>query len=181
MTCIVGLVHNSRVYIGGDSGGLGKNSYDIRKMPKVFTKGQFVYGYAGSFRMGNILQYEFKEPKIKGDIFKYMVHDYINGLRKCFEKHGFEIDSEREADGGEAISPCFFVGMKGKLFSVHEDLQIAELTRSYDAIGCGGDFALGAMYMAQEMDKTPEEKITIALKAATQFSSIYEPFHIVSV
>ena len=52
MTAIAGLVHDGKVYIGGDSAGVAGMDLHLRSDPKVFTVGEFVIGYTTSFRMG---------------------------------------------------------------------------------------------------------------------------------
>ena len=42
MTCIVGLVHEGVVYIGGDSAGVGGMSLTVRADEKVFRNGEFL-------------------------------------------------------------------------------------------------------------------------------------------
>lgn len=179
MTCIVGLVHDNRVYIGGDSAGIDDDHmYDIRATPKVFKRGEFVYGCTNSFRMADILRHSFKEPPIKGDILKYMATTYVDKLFKCFDKAHYKLTEEGEdANNG----PVYLVGVRGRLFCIFGDWQVTELKRKFDAIGCGGPFALGALHVLEQTDKTPEEKVTEALKASSQFSTIYEPFHILSL
>lgn len=180
MTCIVGLVQDSRVYIGGDSAGIDdNNTYDIRATPKVFVRGEFIYGCTNSFRMADILRHFFKEPPIKGNILKYMATSYIDKLFKTFDKAHYKLtENGEDADNS---GPAYLVGVRGRLFCIYGDWQVAELNRKYDAIGCGGSHALGAMYVLIDTEKTPEEKIAGALKASAQFSTIYEPFNILSV
>ena len=45
MTCIVGIAHNGKVTIGGDSAGTNNWSQQtIRRDPKVFPLGEFIFG-----------------------------------------------------------------------------------------------------------------------------------------
>ena len=60
MTCIVGLVHEGVVYIGGDSAGVGGMSLTVRADEKVFQNGEFLMGFTTSFRMGQLLRYSLK-------------------------------------------------------------------------------------------------------------------------
>ena len=47
MTCIIGLVENSKVYIGGDSAGVAGYGLSVRADEKVFKKGDFIFGFWG--------------------------------------------------------------------------------------------------------------------------------------
>lgn len=51
MTCIVGLEHNGRVYIGADSAGVSGWDLTVRADKKVFRNGSFLFGFTDSFRM----------------------------------------------------------------------------------------------------------------------------------
>jgi ATP-dependent protease HslVU (ClpYQ) peptidase subunit len=62
MTCIVGMVENGKVYIGGDSAGVSGFDYHIREDQKVFQNGDMIFGFTSSFRMGQLLQYSLKIP-----------------------------------------------------------------------------------------------------------------------
>ena len=64
MTCIVGFIDKDGVYIGGDSCALSTDdySYNIRQDEKVFQKGEFIFGYSASFRMGQIIRFKLRTP-----------------------------------------------------------------------------------------------------------------------
>ena len=91
MTCIVGYQHKGKVWIGGDSAGVGGLSLTVRADRKVFQNKQFIMGFTTSFRMGQLLQYRFKPPSIsKGEnIETYMCTKFIDGVRKCFNTYKF--------------------------------------------------------------------------------------------
>lgn len=59
LTCIVGMTHKGKVYIGADS--LGSNGFtqSIRKESKVFKNGEFLIGCTSSFRMIDLLKWKF--------------------------------------------------------------------------------------------------------------------------
>ena len=75
MTCIVGLVHEGVVYIGGDSAGVAGLSLTVRADEKVFRNSDFLMGFTTSFRMGQLLRYSLKPPRRHpdDDIHQYMV------------------------------------------------------------------------------------------------------------
>lgn len=63
MTAIAGVAEDGKVWIGGDSAGVGGLNLETRTDPKVFVNGDFLFGYTSSFRMGQILEHEFSPPK----------------------------------------------------------------------------------------------------------------------
>ena len=91
MTCLIGLVEDGKVYMGGDSAAV--TGYDTRqaKAPKVFENGEFLMGYTTSFRMGQLLQYHLTIPKQTSheSDMSYMVTTFIDAVRDCFKNQGF--------------------------------------------------------------------------------------------
>ena len=67
MTCIVALSVGNKVFLGGDSAASDEKSGLILQTtdPKVFKVGQFGIGFVDSFRMGQILQYNWTPPIYK--------------------------------------------------------------------------------------------------------------------
>ncbi len=62
MTCIVGVVKDGVVYIGGDSAGVSGLRLIKRKDSKVFKRKGFIIGYTSSFRMGQLLRFKLDPP-----------------------------------------------------------------------------------------------------------------------
>lgn len=178
MTCIVGVRHDGKVYIGGDSAGVGGYDLHIRSDQKVFTNGKFVMGFTSSFRMGQLLQYAlnppFHNPEV--DLYRYMVTDFVNAVRDCLKTGGYARKDKEEEGGG-----TFLVGTEGRLFRIEEDYQVAEVPEGYDSVGCGFAYALGVLY-TQMCYTDPTGRIHLALEAAERYSAgVRGPFHIVSL
>ena len=179
MTCIVGLLDNKtgKVHIGGDSCGIDGLDVVVRKDKKVFRNGEFVFGFASSFRMGQILQYEFDPPEVNyDDLMVYMVKTFIPYLRYVFKEGAYtSIESSKEHGGS------FLVGGRGRLFNIQRDFQVGENLCGYMAIGCGEAYALGSLH-ATDLDKNldPEWRLEQALQAASTFSGgVCAPFNFV--
>lgn len=174
MTCIVGFVKDGTVWIGGDSAGVAGWDIRTRMDPKVFVKGQFIYGYTSSFRMGQLLQYAFTPPARERDedVRAYMYGRWIESVRKCFKDHGYASVVNNVDHGGN-----FLVGYEGLLFEVEGDFQIGEYSEPYNAVGCGAHYALGACHaLAAEIDD-PSRLIERALETAEHFSAgVRAPF-----
>jgi ATP-dependent protease HslVU (ClpYQ) peptidase subunit len=154
LTVVVGLIDKERIWMGGDS--LGSAGWDCttRKDPKVFRKDEFLIGFTSSFRMGQLLRYKFVPPKFyEGDIFEYMVCEFVDSLRNTFKDGGFASSNEGEEKGG-----AFLVGFKGRLFEIESDYQVGEPLNGMAAVGCGSAYALGALY-ASQTQRNPRTRI----------------------
>lgn len=183
MTCIVGMKKDGKVYIGGDS--LGSNSLlqkTVRADEKVFSNGDFIFGFTSSFRMGQILRYSFTPPdrpeKMEDDM-DYLVSVFIPALIKCFDREGYGHVENNVKTGG-----VFLLGYKGELYMVEEDYQVGKPTLPYEACGCGEDFAKGAMHVLMALsapEASAQDMITFAIQAAAVHSAgVAEPIKIVS-
>ena len=166
MTCIIGVVNDGKVYIGGDSAATAGLSLILRADEKVFINDRFVMGFTTSFRMGQILRYKFSPPKPhkNEDLMEYMVTDFIDALRSCLKSAGYAQKNNEEESGG-----TFLVGVGGRLFSVEDDYQVGETMCGYHAVGCGHDLAKGALHVTPKAD--PKPRILAALEAAAFHSA----------
>jgi ATP-dependent protease HslVU (ClpYQ) peptidase subunit len=182
MTCIVGVIDRARkcVVIGGDSAAIGDNSVIIRKDPKVFFNGEFLIGCTTSFRMINLLRFSFVPPEIKTkDIYRYMCTDFVDEARRCFVNGGYLM----KGDHGDDRGGTFLVGYHDRLFEISEDFQVAESASGYGSVGCGSDFALGALYILIKNKTYSDSRLLVkqALSAAECYSTgVQGPFTILS-
>ena len=167
MTCIVGLVADGAVYIGGDSAGVSGLDLVVRADAKVFRNGPCLFGFTSSFRMGQLLRYSLNVPQRHPDVdvMKWLCSDFIDAVRSCLKNGGFASkDSETERGGH------FLLGYAGRLFHVGGDYQVGEGAELYEAVGCGESFALGAMYASKGMEGA-EARVRLALEAAQAHSA----------
>lgn len=177
MTAIAGFVHEGKVWIGGDSAGVGGWALSIRADQKVFKNGEFLFGFTSSFRMGQLLRYSFTPPKLHEgqDPYAYMVTDFVEGVRSCLKTGGFAT-REKEAE----IGGHFLVGFRGRLFQIGSDYQVGECSSGYDACGCGCDVVNGALFATIGME--PQKRMEIALQAAERHSAgVRGPFVVESI
>ena len=179
MTCIIGLVENGKVYIGGDSAGCADGEIRATKIAKVFRNGNFLIGYTTSFRMGQLLQYQLDVPGQVESIpdGAYMVCTFVEAVRKLFTDYGFaRIDSNEESAGK------FLVAYRGHLYCVESDYQVQENLDGFEVIGAGRSYALGALKVLETLELSPTERILKALQVSAYFSdSVMEPFKILSI
>jgi len=174
MTCIVGLLKDNRIWIGGDSAASTNCLIQQRADEKVFINNNCIIGISGSPRMGQLLRYSFIPPKLytEDNIMSYMVNDFINGIRNTFKNAGF---SEKINDVESFGNSYFMVGIKNKLFTIFSDYQVDEHSLPFTAIGSGQEYALGSLFSTINLEISPEEKIKIALDASSTFNPFVRP------
>lgn len=175
MTCIVGIIHPDlrTITLGSDTLGSSAYSCESRLDSKIFTRGNMLFGGAGSFRMINILKYELELPEHQQTVSTdaYMNTVFIRAVRKLFKKHGFL----RVSEGIETFDGIFMVGYRGCLYIIDSDFQLAIATTPYTSIGSGQDVAKGSLYSTDRFDE--RDRLRIALEASEQFvPSVRGPF-----
>lgn len=167
MTCIVGLVDNGKVYLGGDSAGVAGWSLTVRADSKVYSNGPYILGFTSSFRMGQLLRHAFDPPTPPDqDLERFMCTTFIDAVRKCLQMGGYATKKEDAEQGGN-----FLVGVAGRLFEVHSDYQVGEAVDGYSACGCGEEIALGSLHATALTGMAPHARVTLALQAAERFSA----------
>ena len=178
MTCIVGFVDkNNDIYIGGDSAGVSRMDIRIRSDAKVFERNDMLFGYTSSFRMGQLLRFKLNippQPNHTGD-YEYVCTLFIDEVRKCLKENGYTTVKDNEEKIGE-----FIIGYRDNLYHVESDLQVGMVADSYDACGCGENYALGSL--ATNKDINAREIVLKALEVAEKFSAgVRRPFVVVTL
>ena len=164
MSTVVGLKYNDEIWIGADSLA-STDDGDIRplKGKKIFRNGPYLFGFIGSVRGGQILQPDYFEPPKKIEELPDAIID------QCEEKGCLiTTDDQRSAHGCN-----FVVGYKGRLFEILIDFQLNEID-DYTAVGAGSTYAIGSFYTSENIEGvklSPEERVMLALKAASTFNS----------
>ncbi len=180
MTCVVGLIHRGKVYIGGDSAGVAGLNIRARKDEKVFVTGEYAMGFSHSFRIGQVLTYDFEPPAIEsedeGNLMRFMVKKFIPAIRTTLKNAGMLNLTENV----ESMDAMFMVGVRGRLFTIASDLQVGETLDDFTAIGCGEEYALGSFHTTEGSNMKPLARVEKALQAASRFSAgVCEPFNFV--
>jgi ATP-dependent protease HslVU (ClpYQ) peptidase subunit len=174
MTCIVGIVHEGRVHIAGDSAGSSDSQITIRRDPKVFRNGNVIFGCTTSYRMIQLLRYTFVPPRYSpGDTLeKYLVTAFINAVRECFKDGGFATKEAEKEIGGD-----FLVGIQSRLFCIASDYQVEEAIDNYTAVGSGCEVAVGALFATRCLNLSPLQRLELALQAAAHHTpNVRAPF-----
>lgn len=170
MTCIVGLKDGRDVYVGGDSAGVMGLSITTRADAKVFRNGAYVIGFAGSFRMRDVLEHIFVPPAPPSkDTERFMATDFINSMRTVFADN----EVSQYVEGTVLFPGKIIVAFKSNLFVIDSDYQVGKPANGYDAIGVGEHLALGSLYSTAGYRAV--ERVEEALEAASHFSGGVTP------
>jgi ATP-dependent protease HslVU (ClpYQ) peptidase subunit len=188
MTCIVALAVGNKVYLGGDSAASDEKTGLIinRTDPKVFKVGQYGIAFCDSFRMGQILQYNWTPPLYKPtasfkNLDKFMRTKFVESVKAAFQEHGYGRFGSNTEEGDEGGVFIISVAGTGRIFTMDYDFHIAEADVDYMAEGSGQQLALGSLH-STSLIKTPRKRVRMALEAASKFMmSVRAPFTIIEV
>jgi len=179
MTAIIGFVENNKIWMGADSLSV-TDAFDQQVLldDKVFIKniaglGPSIWGFAGYYRYGQVLRYNFHPPLFKRD--SYDVEEY---MKTVF------IDALKDKLEGIDVEECeCMVGVQGRLFQISEDYSVTSPMLGYSVCGSGSLSAMGAMTaLIPFTHLSGEEIIRRALEAASICSaSVKPPFKILSI
>ena len=104
-----------------------------------------------------------------------MTREFVDAVRKCLKSGGYARKTDEQESAG-----TFIVGIRGRIFTVYDDYQVAEPLLDYLAVGCGQDIALGSLFSTEGTSTTPKERVMVALQAAEEFSAaVRSPFLVI--
>ena len=89
MTCIVGVEHAGGVVVGGDSNYSDGSTQGLLAGAKVFRRGGYVFGVAGSARVADLLRYQLSlppAPTVK--VHRYLVTKVVPAIRATLKRGG---------------------------------------------------------------------------------------------
>ena len=175
MTCVVGVANEGTIYIGGDRGASDGSSIVSLATPKVYIRDEWIFGYAGSMGIGQIMQI-INIPLLEKDDDPFMIlrMDIVDAFKSMMDIQGLSITEENDTD--------ILIGCRGRLFEFSPvDWSVAEIKET--AIGSGGNFALGSLYSTSlYIDITPIERIEQSINAAITYSPTCQgPIDILSI
>jgi len=177
ITCIVGIVENGVVYIGGDSAGIDKeHNITIIAQDKVNRRNGLLIGFSGQFRASQIVLYSAEIPNPKNHDLtpeQYMCGLLVPEIQKTLKMNG----SIKTKNDQEMMGADFLFGFNGKLFGLQNDFGVIDALDDHLAIGRGSDYAFGALHVLFNEDINPEEKLFKALEASEYYNGgVKKPF-----
>ena len=171
MTCIVAVKHKGFVAIAGDTltkYGTGKETAEYMKINKILEIQGNYLAVAGPASGQLILQDYFAGREVHletaADIFKEWKALHL-ALK---EEYYLRPDADAE-DSFESSRMDVLIANRKGIFAVGSHRSVQELNKFY-ALGQGGDYALGAMYVAyNRLDLTAQDIAHIGVEAAAEF------------
>jgi len=179
MSCIVAIRNDKGVIMGADS---CVSSYYHRatpqKEPKIKMVGEYIFGTAGGAREGQIIKNAIATKKYneKDDFFYHCINILIPEIKTALGQAGC-LKKEREI---EEFNGEILIGHGTRLMRVGGSFAVIEHIDDFLAIGCGEEWAIGAMYALKKNMKKMSDKEVLenALLAATQYSGFVKgPYH----
>jgi len=157
--------NNKRAWIAADSCASDSINHSIVKNAKVFHpvgRRDVLIGCAGTFRLPNLLQFvpgvfPPEDELATDDIdMSYLINEFTPVMRALTDD--FEDDDYWE----------LLIAVGDRIYRMQMDLSIIEPADDCDAIGVGGQVALGAFKVLNELepDMAIENRITHALRVA---------------
>lgn len=167
MTCIVGINTGSKIIIAGDN--MGSNGFVSMqdKKPKVFKKGDFIFGVCGSYRVMQILANKFEAPKrfVGQSTDDYIYNTVANYIYSIFDSNNvLELK-----DGLKRFSGSFLFGYEKELYQMCGNFQIHINSKNYDECGSGGYHAIASLYSTEGLNISPEDRLIKAIECANEF------------
>jgi hypothetical protein len=163
MTIIAAIQAPDSILMGGDSVQHANGSITIIQDPKVFQTGDYLFGVAGSPRIAEILEYEFRPPtKIQSMTWReFLVRSFLPHLKTAL---GSESGLEKSG---------MLVGTKGGgIFEVSENWFIEQSRDPYTAIGSAASYALGSFHSTSG---NPRRRLFKAMQAAAHLNAYVRP------
>lgn len=173
MTAIVGLVHKGRVWMGGDSAFSNDEEVWIQRDPKVFRRGDVLFGVCGYARFEALLRYVVEIPRFrKGtDVAQWCNVELAYEIRKAHINDGYSHNA-----GPFEIEDCqALIGVAGALFIMESDLCFWRTLEDFSAIGSGAGPARTSLCETQKLQ--PRTRLKRALeRAAKETTGVRPPF-----
>lgn len=170
MTCIAGIAQGGIVHLGADTQATADTEIFERADDKLFALGDYVIGFSGSYRIGQIIRYSFDAPVFNRNVYdsehEFMVTNFVPTVIRTLKSYDV-LGTERPV----SMSGELLIGLRGKLFSVGDDFQVGMERSQYDGIGSGGLVARASLFSTADMLLSPAERVSLAVRAAGRLLS----------
>lgn len=179
MTVVLAETEGRSIIFAADSAGAkGDEIYTIG-LPKVFALGPYLFGYTGSYRIGQILRHYVElpdPPEIHPE--RFLVREAVPILRQAVNDQGAAL----HGPGFLGEKTAILVAFHGRIWCIGTDLTVLPET-SYAAIGSGRLRAYGALHALNAAGVEPARKrLELTLAATAEYTAnVRPPWHFASV
>ena len=183
MTCIVGVVSEGSIWLGGDRAATdGRLNRTIIRDPKVFLKGEVGFGVCGSPKVMDAVAHGIELPVQSGGSDRsFLVGTLVPALRKGL----VELDAAGQdsnpfgGSSGVSFEGEMLLAYRGGLYKLQGNFQLVATDKDYEATGSGAPFALGSLAETWRMEN-PRKRVLAALQAAADANAgVAPPFDVV--
>jgi ATP-dependent protease HslVU (ClpYQ) peptidase subunit len=119
---------------------------------------QMILGCAGSVRLSQLLKYV---PQFEAynenddDVLGWLAVSFTNSIKEAFDQANLTKIENNQAE----LDGLVLIGIRGRLFYMQPDFSFIESNRTYEAIGSGDEYALGAMFAVESLKKKLKDKV----------------------
>jgi ATP-dependent protease HslVU (ClpYQ) peptidase subunit len=165
MTVIAAIRTPTSILIGGDSAETNRaGSIMLLAEPKVFRKGEYLFGFAGTGCLENIAKNQFSPPcRPTGNSWEqFMDTSFVPGLKAALG------DDSYLMSGAQVL-----IGTRGGgIYTLDGSWRMSQSRERYAAIGSGTSYALGSFHST---GGNPRQRLLKALRAAAHFNAYVRP------
>jgi len=179
MTCIIGKLHDGKVYMAGDSAASGTSDRLIFAHQKVFRMGDMLIGVCGSNRVLQLIRYELELSRSQNEgepDEQYLVKVFAKEVQALFASRNI---TGKDGSDEETFYGGVLIGYHGRLYHMFHNYQLDQYRQDYGAMGSGAPYALGAYAALKQREDDPTALLCGSLEiAATLCSEVGAPFYI---
>jgi ATP-dependent protease HslVU (ClpYQ) peptidase subunit len=163
MTCIAVLNQDGYLYMAGERAVSNEDVLHHLSTPKIWKWGEYMFGYAG--HMSGLTVYNsFMPPQPNGlrgkSLDKFMNTVFLEYTIAFYEEHSIRTDN---------LDLLIAVGDRIYEHST-DNMSLYTYAEPYNSIGSGSPYAMGSFFSTADFSLSGEQRIKMALKAATTFS-----------
>lgn len=171
MTVLVGIQGPDWVVLAADSQITDGDQRVISiQTPKIVEVDDYLLGVTGESRPGDILTYQWKPPKYRGEHpIDFMGAKVIPSMYQVFKENGYELPLNDKDTTFQ-----YLLAFNGFLFSVGDDLSFNCSERGIFTAGSGGNYALGYLYSLRPKLLRTSILATAAAERACEIATVLD-------
>lgn len=172
MSTVVAIKHKGTTWMGADSQGSSDNHSNLYPLiPKVIHKDGMLMGFAGSFRLIQLLQCGSLPPAPEDADFdsfmRYLTLNLVPKIRSLQSKHGL---IGKDQSGADQSGGSVLLASGAHLVSLETDFAALPI-HNHSSIGSGYRVAMGSLHSTAQipgLKNDPEKRLLMALEAAAE-------------